>query len=170
MNTLNSVFNTSTSNFCTWIGQGFFHIKDSWLSGLFVYCSYVLNVLVYNGCLFLHFHTQWNTIFHILYLKFLVDPLTYVWRLATQIRSKWPFGWALTPKSGQMLSVTSISPILVEWRLVNFDVDGLFYTSFKNTLAPKLIFWLSPNQCGVPRDLMILLDFWVKYPKKVTNS
>ena len=34
---------------------GIFSHKDSWPSGLFVYCSFVLNIPVYDGCFFLHF-------------------------------------------------------------------------------------------------------------------
>ena len=37
------------------LAKDFFSHKDSWLSGLSVCCSYVLNVLVYDGCFFLHF-------------------------------------------------------------------------------------------------------------------
>ena len=36
------------------LAKDFFH-ERSWLSGLFVLCSYVPNVLVYDACFFLHF-------------------------------------------------------------------------------------------------------------------
>ena len=44
------------------LGQGFFSHKDSWLSLLFVYCSYVLNVLVCDGLVVRatqHFFFHW---------------------------------------------------------------------------------------------------------------
>ena len=45
-------------------GPGFnsplFLREDSWLIELFVHCSYVLNVLVYDECFFLHFNTFKN--------------------------------------------------------------------------------------------------------------
>ena len=36
------------------LAKDFFH-ERSWLSGLFVLCSYVPGVLVYDACFFLHF-------------------------------------------------------------------------------------------------------------------
>ena len=77
-------------------GRGILRAK-SW-NKVYSMCRYPL--MTYNGW-------QWSQHKFFTYLKFSVDPSTFVWRLAIQIRNQWPF-WHVTPKSGLTLWVTCI--------------------------------------------------------------